>query len=164
MPQLAQLGLVLQSQLFWLLLVLAAIYVFVGRGIVPKVEETVDQRDAKIAVDLAEAQRLRDEADATEAAWRAKMNAAQDEANAKAAAAKDASSADAAKRVAAADARLDKKAAEAAAALDAARTGALAEIETVATEAVREIVAKLTGAQVGDAAARAAVAGALNRA
>ena len=40
MPQLAQLALVYQSQWFWLLLVLGAIYFFVGRGIVPKVEAT----------------------------------------------------------------------------------------------------------------------------
>ena len=63
MPQLSQLALVYQSQWFWLLLVLGAIYFFVGRGIVPKVEATVDARDAKIAADLAEAERLRDEAD-----------------------------------------------------------------------------------------------------
>ena len=164
MPQLAQLGLVLQSQLFWLLLVLAAIYFFVGRGIVPKVEATVDERDAKIDADLAEARRLRDEADATEEAWRAKMNAAHEEANAKTGAARDAASADAAKRVAAADKRLDKKAEEAAAELDAARASALAELEHVAAEAARDIVAKLTGETVDEAAARAAVAGAMSRA
>ena len=56
MPQLSQLALVYQSQWFWLLLVLGAIYFFVGRGIVPKVEATVDQRDAQIAADLAEAE------------------------------------------------------------------------------------------------------------
>ena len=63
MPQLAQLGLVYQSQWFWLAITLAVIYFFVGRGIVPKVEATVDQRDAQIASDLAEAERLRAEAD-----------------------------------------------------------------------------------------------------
>ena len=73
MPQIAQLALVYQSQWFWLLLVLGAIYFFVGRGIVPKVEATVDDRDAKIAADLAEAERLRDEADKTELAWRTRI-------------------------------------------------------------------------------------------
>jgi F-type H+-transporting ATPase subunit b len=71
MPQLSQLGLVFLSQWFWLAIVLASIYFFVGRGIVPKVSSTVDQRDAQIASDLAEAERLRAEADATEQAWRA---------------------------------------------------------------------------------------------
>ncbi|MGZ5825629.1 MAG: F0F1 ATP synthase subunit B family protein, partial [Croceibacterium sp.] len=89
MPQLSQLGLVYQSQWFWLLLVLALIYFFVGRGIVPKVEATVDQRDAQIAADLAAAERLRAEADATEEAWRARINDAHAEAQALAHDAKD---------------------------------------------------------------------------
>jgi F-type H+-transporting ATPase subunit b len=164
MPQLAQLGLVYLSQWFWLLLVLAAIYFFVGRGIVPKVETTVDLRDAQIAADLAEAERLRGEADATEEAWRAKINDAHAQAQALAHDAKDRSLRETEKRVGAADKKLAAKADEAARALDEARQGALAEIESLAAEAAREIVAKLTGAEVDDKAARAAVAGALARA
>lgn len=164
MPQLTQLGLVYLSQWFWLLLVLAVIFFVVGRGMVPKVEATVDLRDAQIAADLAEAERLREEADATEEGWRAKINAAHAEAHELAHAAKDRSLRDTEKKVAAADKRLAAKADEAAAALDEARRSALAEIEAMAAEAAREIVAKLTGADVNESAARAAVAGALSRA
>ena len=164
MPQLSQLALVYQSQWFWLLLVLGAIYYFVGRGIVPKVEATVDQRDAQIAADLAQAERLRAEADATEEAWRAKINDAHAQAQALAHDAKDRSLRDTEKRVSAADQKLAAKAEEAAKALDDARKSALAEIEGLAVEAARDIVAKLTGAKVDDSAARAAVAGALSRA
>lgn len=164
MPQLSQLALVYQSQWFWLLLVLATIYFVVGRGIVGKVEATVDARDAQIAADLAEAERLRAEADAGEEAWRMRMNAAHGEAQALAAGAKAAAAKDAEKRIAAADAKLAKQAEDAAAALDKARAGALAEIEGVAAEAVQGIVAKLTGASVTDKAARAAVTGAMGRA
>jgi F-type H+-transporting ATPase subunit b len=164
MPQLTQLGLVYLSQWFWLLLVLGAIYLFVGRGIVPKVEATVDQRDAQIAADLADAERLRAEADETEEAWRARINGAHAEAQALAHDAKDRSLRDTEKRIAAADRTLAAKAEEAAKALDDARKSALAEIEDLASEAAREIVAKLTGAKIDDEAARAAVAGALSRA
>ena len=164
MPQLTQLALVYQSQWFWLLVVLAVIYFFVGRGIVPKVEATVDQRDAQIAADLADAERLRAEADATEEAWRAKINAAHSEAQALAHDAKDRSLRDTEKRISAADKKLAIKADEAAGALDEARRSALDEIEGLASEAAREIVAKLTGAKVDDKSARAAVAGALSRA
>ena len=163
MPQLSQLGLVYQSQWFWLLLVLAVIYFFVGRRIVPKVEATVDQRDAQIATDLAEAERMRAEADATEEAWRARINDAHAEAHELAHAAKDRSLRDTEQRVGAADKKLAAKADEAARALDEARRSALAEIEGLAVEAAREIVAKLTGAKVDDKAARKAVAGALSR-
>jgi F-type H+-transporting ATPase subunit b len=162
MPQLSQLGLVYQSQWFWLLVVLAAIYFFVGRGIVPKVEATVDQRDARIAADLAEAERLREEADETERVWRAQIDEAHASAQVLAQQAKERSVRDAEKRVGAADKKLAAKADEAASALDAARADALARIEDVAVEAARDIVARLTGAEVGEKAARAAVAGALN--
>jgi F-type H+-transporting ATPase subunit b len=164
MPQISQLALVYQSQWFWLALTLLAIFLLVGRGIVPKVEATVDARDAKIAADLAEAERLQGEAEAKEAAWRKRMNDAHLEAQAAAAEAKAASARDAEKRIKAADAKLAAKAETAAAALAEARSKALTEIETVAVEAARDIVAKLTGASVDEAAARAAVAGALHRA
>lgn len=164
MPQLSQLGLVYQSQWFWLLLVLGAIYFLVGHGIVPKVEATVDLRDAQIAADLAEAERMRAEADATEEAWRAKINDAHADAQVLAHEAKDRSLRDTEKRVSAADKRLAAKAEEAAKALDQARKTAVAQIEAMAADAAREIVAKLTGVDVDEKTARAAVAGALTRA
>jgi len=163
MPQISQLALVYQSQWFWLLLTLLVIFLVVGRGILPKVESTIVARDAQIAADLAEAERLRAEADAAEEGWRAKINAVHAEAAGQAAEAKAKASKDADKRIARANADLAKKTAEAEAELDTARRTALAEIEGVASEAARAIVAKLTGATVTDAAARKAVAGALNR-
>ena len=164
MPQLDQLAVVYQSQWFWLLLVLGAIYFFVGRGIVPRVEATVDARDAKIAADLAEAERLRDEADRTEEAWRTRINEGHAEAQAMIAKAKAKADADAAKRVAKADAELSAKADSAAAELDEARRSALAEIEALAVEATQEIVARLAGGKVTQAKARKAVAEALSHA
>ena len=164
MPQLTQLALVYQSQWFWLLLTLGVIYFFVGRGIVPKVEATVDARDAKIAADLAEAERLRAAAEAEEETWRKKMNEAHAEAVTAAAQAKSASAHDAEVRVKAADAEIATKLDAAAAALATARNSALTEIEGVAAEAARDIVAKLTGAMISPEAARAAVAGAMSRA
>jgi F-type H+-transporting ATPase subunit b len=162
MPQIAQLALVYQSQWFWLLLVLGAIYFFVGRGIVPKVEATVEDRDARIAADLAEAERLRDEADRTEAAWRARINEGHAEAQALIAQAKAKADADAVKRVAKADAELAARAETAAAELDEARRSALAEIEALAVEATQDIVAKLAGGKVTAAKAKKAVAEALD--
>ena len=162
MPQLSQLMLVYQSQWFWLLLVLGVIYFFVGRGIVPKVEKTVEDRDARIAADLAEAARLRDEAEKTEEAWRSRINAAHADiqvANVKAKAKADA---DAAKRVAKADAELSGEADVAAAGLARARQSALAEIDAVAVESARAIVAKLTGNDVPLVRAQKAVAEAMS--
>ena len=163
MPQLAQLALVYQSQWFWLLLVLGAIYFFVGRGIVPKVEATVEDRDARIAADLAEAERLQGEAARIEEEWRTRINEGHAEAQALIAKAKAKADADAAKRLAKADAELAAKAEAAAADLDEARRSALAEIEALAVEATQAIVAKLAGGKVHETKARKAVAEALSR-
>jgi len=68
MPQLNQLGLVAYSQFFWLALVLAVIYFGIGKGMLPKIQSTVDLRAKKIADDLAAAEAARVAADETEAA------------------------------------------------------------------------------------------------
>ena len=164
MPQLAQLAIVYQSQWFWLLLVLGAIYFFVGRGIVPKVEATVGDRDAKIAADLAEAERLRADAERVEEEWRTRMNEGHSEAQAQIAKAKAKADADAQKRVTKADVELAAKAETAAAELDQARQSALAEMEALAVDVTREIVAKLSGGTVPETKARKAVAEALSHA
>lgn len=161
MPQLDQLALVYQSQWFWLAIVLGTIFVVVGMWIVPKVETTVEDRDAKIAADLEEAQRMQDEAEASEEAWRAKVNEARADAQATTAKAKEKAQADIEKKVAKADAEIATKIDAATAELAAARAAALAELESVATEATQDIVAKLTGSSVAEADARKAVAGVL---
>ena len=76
MPQIGQLtedSWYLISQLFWVVLVFGAIFFVIGRGMLPKVEATVDARDAKIAGDLAAAKAARDAADALwTASWKNK--------------------------------------------------------------------------------------------
>jgi F-type H+-transporting ATPase subunit b len=163
MPQLSQLALVYQSQWFWLAITLAAIYFFVGRGIVPKVEATVDARDAQIARDLAEAERARADAEKTEEAWRARVNAAHAEAQAALAESKAVAGREGEQRVRAADATISARVEAAIAALAQAREDAWTEIEAAVAEATRDIVAKLAGMHVNEHAVRAAVAEALNR-
>ena len=82
MPQLAQLLLVYQSQWFWLLITLAVIYFGIGRIIVPGVEKTVDDRDARIAADLAAAEQARQAAATAEEGWQARIAAVHAEAQA----------------------------------------------------------------------------------
>ena len=63
MPQIAQLAEVWSSQVFWTLIFFGITFFFIGRGMVPKVMETVAMRDKQIADDLAAAQAARDAAD-----------------------------------------------------------------------------------------------------
>src|SRR5688500_15225845 len=99
MPQIAQIVATYASQIFWLLVVFGLIYFVIGRGMLPKIEATVEARDAKIASDLAEASRARAAADATEEAWRQQMAEARAAAQAETAAAKAKATADAEARV-----------------------------------------------------------------
>ncbi|HEU4960540.1 MAG TPA: ATPase [Sphingomonas sp.] len=161
MPQITQLALVYQSQWFWLLITLAVIFFVVGRGIVPKVEATVDQRDAQIAADLTAAEQARQDADATEERWRSELAKVHADAQAAASDARSKAGEEAAKRLAAADTELQGKTAEANAKLTAARDAALAAIEDVAADAARDIVAKVSGAKVSAAEASKAVKAAL---
>ena len=67
MPQINQLPFIFWSQLFWLAVVFGLIFFVIGRGMLPKIQGTVELRDAKIAEDLERAQAARSEAEATEA-------------------------------------------------------------------------------------------------
>ena len=80
MPQLSQLSDVYLSQFLWLAIALAFIFFVIARGMVPKIQATVDAREQRIAGDLEAAQTARAAADETEAAWRARMDAARAEA------------------------------------------------------------------------------------
>jgi F-type H+-transporting ATPase subunit b len=157
MPQINQLADVLYSQLFWLAITLAVLYFGVGKAMLPKILGTMDMRDNRIADDLAAAQAAREGADATEEAYRTRMNESRAEALKLAAAAK----ADAARateaRVHAADEGLRAKADEAEARLKAATDAALAEIDVVAAEAAQEMTQRLAGIKVGKSEANRAV-------
>ena len=80
MPQINQLAEIFFSQLFWLLIVFGIIYFGIARGMVPKIQSAVDAREKNIADDLQRAEAARAEAEATEEAWRERMDAARAEA------------------------------------------------------------------------------------
>lgn len=157
MPQIAQLAETYASQIFWLLIFFGAVYFIVGRGMVPKVLATVEQRDSQIAADLAAAEAARAAADAEEEAWRARENANRAAAQETVGKARAEAAAASERKLAAAQSGIDARVTEAEAAIAAARTSALAEIEDVAVEAAQDIVARLAGLKVTKPAAKAAV-------
>ena len=80
MPQIAQIGEIFASQLFWLAIFFGAIFVVIGLGMLPKIQSTVDARDAKIAADLEAARGAREAADSLEEGYRAEMDKSRAEA------------------------------------------------------------------------------------
>ena len=157
MPQLSQLPDVLLSQLLWLAIGLGFIFFVIARGMVPKIQATVDAREQRIAGDLEAAQAARAAADQTEAQWRERMDAARADAARIAQEAKQASARDTEARVKAAADKISRKAETSEAKIREAVLAARAEIEAVAAQATREMVERLTGIEVDSREAAAAV-------
>ena len=157
MPQIEQLPFIFTSQLFWLAVVFGILFFGVGRGMVPKIQSTIELREQKIAGDLAAAQQARDAAEETEAAYRARIDASRAEAAAVTQESRQASARETETKVRAAAEKIAAKVATSQADIRAAAEAARAEVEAVAIEVTQEMVARLTGVQVDRARAAAVV-------
>jgi F-type H+-transporting ATPase subunit b len=162
MPQITQLSSIIFSQLFWLAIVFGIIFFGIGRGMLPKIQSTVDAREKKIAEDLERAQAARAQAEETEAEWRARMDQARAESARLAQEAKQDSANATEARVRKAVEKIGLKADAASAKIGEAVEAARAEIESVAAEASREMVERLTGISVDKKEAADAVKAELN--
>jgi F-type H+-transporting ATPase subunit b len=157
MPQIEQLPFIFFSQLFWLAVVFGIIYFGIARGMVPKIRSVVDDRDEKIADDLAAAQRAREEAEAAEAVYRERIETSRSEALKVAQQAKQDSALETEKRLKVIDEQIGARAAEAEARIRAAANEARRELEPVAAEAASQLVSKLTGQKVSASEAQPTV-------
>jgi F-type H+-transporting ATPase subunit b len=162
MPQIEQLPTIFFSQLFWLGIVFGIIFFVIGKGMLPKIQSTVDARESKIAADLERAQAARAEAEETEAAWRARMDAARADAAKLAQEAKQAAARDTEAKVKKAAGKINLKVEAAEGKIRDAVDAARAEIETVAAEATQQMVERLAGLKVDKKDAAAAVKAELN--
>ena len=157
MPQIEQLPFIFTSQLFWLAVVFGILFFGIGRGMVPKVQSTVEVREKRIADDLAGAQQAREAAEETEAAYRARIDASRAQAAVLTQEARQASAKETETKVRAAAEKIAAKVASAEADIRAAALTARAEVEAAAIDATQDMVAKLTGIHVDRAQAAAAV-------
>jgi F-type H+-transporting ATPase subunit b len=162
MPQLSQLSDVYLSQFLWLAIALGFIFFVIAKGMVPKIQATVDAREQRIAGDLEAAQKARAAADETEAAWRERMDAARSEAARVAQDAKAESGRETEAKVKAAADKINLKVESAQGAIREALASARAEIESVAAEATQDMVRRLTGIAVDKKEAASAVKAELN--
>jgi len=162
MPQLSQLSEVYLSQFLWLAVALGFIFFVIARGMVPKIQATVEAREKRIADDLGAAQEARAAADETEAAWRERMDRARSEAAQLAQEAKAQSGRDTEAKVKAAADKLNGKVDAAQASIREALAAARSEIEAVAAEATQEMVRRVAGFTVDKNEAAQAVKAELN--
>ena len=157
MPQLNQLADVANSQFFWLLLVLAVIYFAIGKGMLPKIQSTVESREQRIAADLAAAEAAQAEAEAVEEAYRTRMDASRAEAAKLTGKAKDDGAKATEKTLGEADSAVAAKIAEAEAQIRTARQSAVKDIEAAAADLASEIARKVAGVEAGKAESARAV-------
>ena len=157
MPQLNQLAEVYGSQLLWLAIVLGVIYFAIGKGMLPKIQSTVDAREARIAADLKAAEAAQAEAEAVEEAWRTRMDQSRGEAAKLTAKAKEDGARSTEKALAEAESAIAARLAEAEAEIRSARQSAIGDIEAAAAELAQEIARKVAGVEAAPAESARAV-------
>jgi len=133
------------GQIAWFLVIFAIVLLFVRLYVTPRVGGTIDARDSKISGDIADARRLKDEAEAQAAAAAAETAQARAQAQRFAAEARAKAQAEVAVRLAEEESKLAAKGAEAEARIGKARDAAMANVAGIASEAAGAIVGKLTG-------------------
>ncbi|MBB4122991.1 F0F1 ATP synthase subunit B [Martelella radicis] len=148
------------SQILWLAITFGIFYLVMKRVIVPRVGSILEDRHDRIAQDLDEAERLRNEADAAIAAYEKELARARDEARSISAAAAEKARAEAEAERAELEAELGKKLSEANARIEKVRSEALAEVGTIAEDTAAQIVTHLIGGRVAKGDVEAAVSSA----
>ena len=144
MPQLAFAD--YPPQVVWLVITFAVLYALLSGLVLPRIARTLGARDTWLSEDLARAEELKAEAEATLAAYEQSIAAARAKAQAEIKQVADAMAAEAAKREAALAADITARTRTAEAGILAAKRAALADLRSLAGDAASELVARLAGA------------------
>ena len=133
------------SQLVSLLIAFVALYLIVSRLALPKVGKTIDDRQAKIEGDLAEAQKLKDDSDSALKAYEADLAAARSRAQAIGNETREKLNAASEAERKSLENKLSAKLADAEKTIAATREAAMSNVRGIAAEAASAIVQRLTG-------------------
>jgi F-type H+-transporting ATPase subunit b len=147
------------GQIIWALLIFGILYILFAKVFVPWVGGTIDAREDKIAGDIGDARRLRDEAQAQATAAAEEMNQVRARAHKVAADAKAAAKAASVARQSEEDAKLAEVMGAAEARIAAARAEAMTHVRAIAADAAAAIIEHLTGAPAKAAEVEQALAG-----
>ena len=147
------------GQMVWMLLIFGVMLFLFAKVFVPRVGGTISDREDRIAGDIGDARRLKEQADQQAASAAAEMVAARSVAHKLAIDAKARSAADIAAQEALEDARLNEVLAKADARIGAARDQAMTNVRGIASETAQAIVAHLTGREASADEVKSALAG-----
>lgn len=145
------------SQLLWLAISFAALYMLMSKVALPKVGSIIEKRQATIDADLQAADADRQKTDAAIASYEKALAEAKSKAQAIATQSRDAIQADLAAKRSAAEADLAGKVRAAEARITATKDAALAHVDEIAAETAQAVVGQFVGDVSADSV-RAAVA------
>ena len=146
------------SQLFWLALTFGFLYWFLKEKALPQLEGTLERRETVIEDGRTEARRLREEAEAAEAAYEQDLATARRDAQRIAGEARDAANREAANARAASDAELDERLKSSEKRVAETKAAALAHVDEIATDVAQALVGKVAGVEASREEIAAAVA------
>lgn len=133
------------SQLFWLALTFGFFYIFVARAVLPRIGNILEVRRDRISDDLVEAQRLKEETDASIAAYEHELAEARQKAGTIAREANDKAKAAADSEREKVEADLAVKLSEAEARVGNIRDAAMGKVSEIASNTTEAIIAQLIG-------------------
>jgi F-type H+-transporting ATPase subunit b len=149
------------SQLFWLVIAFVLLYVLMSKLALPRIGSIIENRQKRIADDLAAAASLKAESDAAIAAYEKALADARSRAQAIANETRDTQAAAAEVTRKKLEDELNTKLAEAEKTIAATKTAAMANVRGIAADATKAIVERLIGKAPADSAVDAAVTAAL---
>jgi F-type H+-transporting ATPase subunit b len=145
------------SQVFWLVVTFAVLYVLMAKLALPRIEAAVEGRRTRIEGDLDRAGRMKTEAEAVIAAYEKALSDARHQAQLTMKETSDHIAGIAAERQRQAGAVIAERTGVAEKRIAAAKSAALADLRGVAIDVARSAAAKLVGSTVDEARAGAAV-------
>ncbi len=145
------------SQIFWLAVFFAVLYLLMAKLAIPKIERVIDKRQRRVEDDLDKAGQMKSEAEAVIAAYEKALADARHQAQLTMKETSDQLAALAAERQRQAGAVIAERTAVAEKRIATAKSAALADLRGVAVDVARAAAAKLVGGAIDEARAGAAV-------
>ncbi len=145
------------SQILWLALTFAVFYLFLSRVVLPRIGGIIETRRDRIATDLDQAARMKQDSDDALAAYEQELADAKKKAGGIAQTAHDEAKAKSDAEQSKISAELEKKLSDAEASIAAIKDKAMKEVGTIAEDTAAEIVKKIVGGTVDKASISAAV-------
>jgi F-type H+-transporting ATPase subunit b len=145
------------SQILWLAITFGLFYLFLKRVVLPRIGGILEIRRDRIAQDLDQAARLKEEGDAALAAYEQELAEARNKANAIGQEARDSAKAEAETERKKVEAELSKKLEEAESQIASVKAQAMKQVGAIAEDTAGAIIQELIGGKVDKAGIAAAV-------